>query len=48
MDSNEEIFKKILDDDDFRNLLFEFYLSRLFKEFRTGTTESEPVHGDGG
>ena len=37
MDSNEEIFKKILDDGDFRNLLFEFYLTRLFREFRTDT-----------
>lgn len=33
----------------FNNLLFEFYLSRLFNEFRTGTgiAESERVRGEG-
>jgi type I restriction enzyme R subunit len=34
MDSNEEIFKKILDDDDFKDLLLDFYVNRLFTQFR--------------
>ena len=34
MDSNEEIFKKILDDNDFKSLLFDFYAARLFGRFR--------------
>ena len=34
MDSNEEIFKKILDDDEFKALLFDFYAARLFEQFR--------------
>ena len=34
MDSNEEIFKKILDNDDFKSLLFDFYANRLFSQFR--------------
>lgn len=35
MDSNEEIFKKILDDDAFKALLFDFYANRLFDQFRS-------------
>jgi type I restriction enzyme R subunit len=35
MDSNDEIFKKILDDDDFKALLFDFYASKLFDQFRS-------------
>lgn len=34
MDSNEAIFKKILDDDDFRAVLSDFYLRKLYGRLR--------------
>jgi type I restriction enzyme R subunit len=34
MDSNEEIFKKILDDEDFRRALGDFYLARVYGRLR--------------
>jgi len=34
MDSNEAIFKKILDDDDFRAVLADFYLRKLYERLR--------------
>lgn len=36
MDSNEEIFKRLLDDDDFRGLLIEFYLHKVYSQLREG------------
>ena len=34
MDSNEAIFKRILDDDDFRELLADFYLKKMYQRLR--------------
>lgn len=34
MDSNEEIFKKILDDEEFRRALGDFYLARVYGRLR--------------
>lgn len=34
MDSNEEIFKRILDDEDFRAALAGFYLARVYGRLR--------------
>jgi hypothetical protein len=34
MDSNEEIFKKILDDEDFRRALGDFFLARVYGRLR--------------
>ena len=34
MDSNEAIFKQILDDADFRDVLAEFYVQKIYKRLR--------------
>lgn len=34
MDANEAIFKKILDDEDFHELLADFYLKRVYARLR--------------
>jgi hypothetical protein len=34
MDSNEEIFKRVLDEEDFRTALADFYLARVYGELR--------------
>jgi len=34
MDANEAIFKRILDDDDFRNVLADFYLRKMYTRLR--------------
>ena len=34
MDDNEEIFKKILDDDEFRRILEEHYAKRIYERLR--------------
>jgi type I restriction enzyme R subunit len=34
MDSNEGIFKRILDDDDFQTVLLDYYLEKIFARFR--------------
>ena len=36
MDANEAIFKKILDDEDFRELLADFYLNKVYRRLRRG------------
>ncbi len=36
VDENEEIFKKILDDEDFRATVGEFYLQKVYERLRTG------------
>ena len=41
VDANEEIFKKILDDEDFRATLGEFYLRKVYE--RLQATSSEPT-----
>ena len=39
MDSNEEMFKQILDDPDFRDVLSEYYLRKVYDRLRQeGTT----------
>ncbi len=35
MDANSEIFKKILDDDDFSDILRDYYLKKVYAELRT-------------
>ena len=35
MDANSEIFKKILDDDDFRELLGDYYVKKVYEQLRT-------------
>ena len=40
MDSNEAIFKKILDDDDFRDLLADFYLRKMYARLRHEAQEA--------
>lgn len=35
VDANEEIFKKILDDQDFREALGEFYLRKVYQRLQT-------------
>jgi type I restriction enzyme R subunit len=37
MDANEAIFKRILDDDDFRRVLTDFYLNRVYDRLRQPT-----------
>ena len=37
MDANDEIFKKILDDEDFRATLGEFYLRKVYERLREET-----------
>lgn len=39
MDANEEIFKRILDDDDFRDLLADFYLRKIYARLRKPESE---------
>jgi hypothetical protein len=39
-DANDEIYKKILDDEDFRATLGEFYLRRVYRRLRE-TASSE-------
>jgi type I restriction enzyme R subunit len=34
MDANSEIFKRILDEQDFRNLLSDFYLKKVYEQLR--------------
>jgi len=34
MDSNEAIFKQILDDPDFRDVLAEFYVRKIYERLR--------------
>jgi hypothetical protein len=34
MDANSEIFKRILDDEDFRDLLGENYVKRVYEQLR--------------
>ena len=34
MDTNEEIFKRILDDDDFRRTMLDYYAARLYERLR--------------
>ena len=34
MDANTEIFKRILDDDEFRDLLGEFYVRKVYEQLR--------------
>jgi type I restriction enzyme R subunit len=38
VDTNDEIFKKILDDEDFRATLGEFYLRKVYEQLRTGSS----------
>ena len=40
MDANEAIFKKILDDTDFGDLLAELYLSKLYDRLRSGAADA--------
>ena len=40
MDANEAIFKRILDDDDFRDVLADFYLKKMYARLRS--TEAQP------
>jgi hypothetical protein len=35
MDDNEAIFKKILDDDEFRAILEQFYAQKIYERLRT-------------
>jgi len=39
MDANESIFKRILDDEDFRQVLTDFYLRKMYSRLRTGDIE---------
>jgi type I restriction enzyme R subunit len=34
MDSNSEIFKRILDDDEFRELLGDYYVKKVYEQLR--------------
>ncbi len=34
MDDNDEIFKRILDDDDFRDLLGDYYVRKVYDQLR--------------
>ncbi len=46
VDTNEDIFKKILDDEDFRTTLGEFYLRKVYE--RLQATAERPVIAKGG
>ena len=35
MDSNEEIFKRILDDEEFQSVLADYYLHRVYERLRS-------------
>jgi type I restriction enzyme, R subunit len=39
MDSNEEIFKRILDDEDFRRTMLEYYAVRLYERLRAASDQ---------
>ena len=50
MDANDEIFKRILDDDDFRDLLADYYVSKVYEQLRERATpapaaDAEPATG---
>jgi type I restriction enzyme R subunit len=38
IDANDEIYKKILDDEDFRTTLGEFYLRKVYERLRQATS----------
>ena len=42
VDANEEIFKKILDDEDFRATLGEFYLRKVYERLQATSSEPRP------
>jgi len=39
MDENEAIFKQVLDDDEFRQVLLDFYLRKVYERLRADDTE---------
>jgi type I restriction enzyme R subunit len=39
MDTNSEIFKRILDDDDFRQLLGDYYVQKVYEQLHHGPGE---------
>lgn len=41
MDANEAIFKKILDDTEFRQVLADFYLKKVYSRLREESPEQE-------
>jgi type I restriction enzyme R subunit len=43
MDANEAIFKKILDDPDFRQTLADYYLAKVYSRLRASTPEAASV-----
>ena len=44
VDANEEIYKKILDDEDFRATLGEFYLRKVYERLREGESSAGTAH----
>jgi type I restriction enzyme R subunit len=42
VDANEEIFKRILDDEDFRTALGEFYLRKVYERLQEPTVPGQP------
>ena len=44
VDANEEIYKKILDDEDFRATLGDFYLRKVYERLREGESSAGTAH----
>ncbi|HEY3841645.1 MAG TPA: hypothetical protein VGL48_00205 [Acidimicrobiales bacterium] len=40
MDDNEALFKRILDDEEFRQVLMDLYAGRVYRRARSGSTSS--------
>jgi hypothetical protein len=47
MDENEAIFKRILDDEEFRQVLMDLYAGRVYRRARRGE-DQDPLTDGGG
>ena len=45
MDANDEIFKRILDDHDFRDLLADYYVKKVYERLRAQPRETSGEAG---
>jgi type I restriction enzyme, R subunit len=43
MDANDEIFKRVLDDADFRDLLADYYVRKVYEQLRAGGASAEAL-----
>jgi hypothetical protein len=46
MDDNEAIFKRVLDDEEFRDALVDLYATRVYRRARGGGTQGELPMGE--